>query len=105
MTAPVRKYRVVARYGRDTAIVQTFAAEHKAKQLLDELRREHRGHHGAAFWLTTRKRQASSSWGDLQGRILRGERPLPPVAPEITAEEDAILAKGGTIRRLVWRPL
>jgi hypothetical protein len=103
MNAP-RKIRVVARYGRESAVVRTFAAEHKARMLLDELRREYRAP-GVSFWLTTRARRHDARWADLQGGMLRGELPVLPAVPATSAEEDAILKRGGTVRRLVWRPI
>jgi hypothetical protein len=103
LNAP-RKFRMIARYGAETAVIKTFGSETKAQQLVDELRREHRGQ-GACFWAMPRKHRPSSSWADLQGRLLRGEPPVAPVTPETDDEEDRVLARGGTIRRLVWRPL
>jgi hypothetical protein len=93
---------VIARFGRDTALVRSFASEHKAKQLVDELRAEHRGHKGAAFWVTRRKPRFVSGWPDLQGKLLRGERPVPAVIPATSEDEDRVLARGGQVRRLRW---
>jgi hypothetical protein len=42
--------------------------------------------------------------GRAVGRAMNGAVAASPVTPATSDEEDAILAKGGQVRRLVWRP-
>jgi hypothetical protein len=103
--ASQKKWHVYVRHDADVALVAATVDARRARQLAQTLRKQR--YAGARIWASTRDCPVSTSWNRLRRQLSRAQgrvhQQVPP--PETDETEDAILARGGTIRWLVWRPI